>query len=94
VPIYEFFCGDCGSFEERRSFKEAGEAAACPGCGAEARRLYTMPNTKRVPTGLSKAMDRAEKSAHEPEVVGRPVVGSSGKRHRHGHGGRPWALGH
>jgi hypothetical protein len=53
-----------------------------------------MPNTKRVPTGLSKAMDRAEKSAHEPEVVGQPAGGSSGKRHRHGHGGRPWALGH
>ncbi len=94
MPIYEFFCEDCGPFEERRSFKEAGEAAACPGCGAEARRLYTMPNTKRVPTGLSKAMDRAEKSAREPEVVRRPEGGSSGKGHRHGHGGRPWALGH
>ena len=94
MPIYEFLCEDCGPFEERRSFKEAGEAAACPGCGAEARRLYTMPNTKRVPTGLSKAMDRAEKSAHEPEVVRRPAGGTgAGKGHHHSHG-RPWTVGH
>jgi len=92
VPTYEFLCEDCGSFEERRSFEEAGEAA-CPECGAEARRVYTMPNTKRVPAGLSKAMERAEKSSHEPEVVRRPA-GGSGKGHRHGHGGRPWSIGH
>jgi putative FmdB family regulatory protein len=92
VPTYEFFCEDCGPFEERRSFEEAAEAA-CPECGAEARRVYTMPNTKRVSAGLSKAMDRAEKSAHEPEVVRRPA-GGAGKGHRHGHGGRPWSIGH
>ena len=92
MPIYEFLCEDCGSFEEQRSFKEAGKAAACPGCGVEARRLYTMPNTNRVPAGLSKAMDRAEKSAHEPETVRRRVGGDEGK-HRHSHG-RPWAIGH
>ena len=93
MPIYEFFCEDCGPFEERRSFEGAGEAAACPGCGADARRVYTMPNTKRVPAGLSTAMDRAEKSAHEPEVARRPA-GRSGTGHRHGHGGRPWTIGH
>ena len=91
MPIYEFLCEDCGPFEERRSFEEAGEAA-CPECGAEARRVYTMPNTKRVPAGLSKAMDRAEKSAHEPEIVRRRIGGDQGK-HRHSHG-RPWAMGH
>lgn len=91
MPIYEFLCEDCGPFEEQRSFEKAGEAA-CPGCGAEARRVYTMPNTKRVPAGLSKAMDRAEKSAHEPETVRRRVGGEE-EKHRHGHG-RPWALGH
>ena len=92
MPIYEYRCDGCGPFEERLSFGEAGEAAACPGCGAEAGRVYTMPNTKRTPAGLSKAMDRAEKSAHEPEVERRPAGGSGGG-HRHGHG-PPWAVGH
>ncbi len=92
MPIYEYRCDGCGPFEERRLFGEAGEAATCPECGAQAQRLYTMPNTRRMPAGLSKAMGRAEKSAHEPEVVQRSV-GGSGREHGHGHG-RPWAIGH
>jgi putative FmdB family regulatory protein len=95
VPIYDFACEDCGPFEQRRSFTESGAPAACPCCGREARRVYSMPNTRRMPTALSGAMDRAEKSGHEPEVVQRPAAGgaSSGKKHQHSHG-RPWALGH
>ena len=95
VPVYDFVCEGCGPFEQRRSFAEAGNPMACPSCGGEARRVYSMPNTKRMPTALSGAMDRAEKSAHEPEVVRRPEGGTttSGKKHRHSHG-RPWALGH
>ncbi len=94
VPVYEFVCGDCGPFEQQRSFAEAGEPMACPSCGREARRVYSMPNTRRMPTALSGAMDRAEKSAHEPEVTRRPVGGTRpGKRGNQGHG-RPWTLGH
>ena len=94
MPFYEFLCEGCGPFEERRSLDEPRELAACPGCGAEARRVYSMPGVKRTDAGLSRAMDRAEKSAHEPEVVRRPKGGAeSGKKHHHSHG-RPWALGH
>ena len=93
MPVYDFICDDCGPFDQRRSLAEAGDPVTCPRCGKEARRVYSMPNTRRMPTGLSKAMDRAEKSAHEPEVVRRPA-GGFGKAHRHGRGGRPWAMGH
>ena len=94
MPIYDFVCGDCGGFEQRRSFAEASEPTICPSCGKEATRVYSMPNTRRVPAGLSKAMDRSEKSAYEPEVMSRPVGGASPRKsHGHGHG-RPWALGH
>jgi putative FmdB family regulatory protein len=95
VPVYEFLCDDCGSFEQRRSFAAAGEPMACPSCGHEARRVYSMPNTRRMPAALSGAMDRSEKSAHEPKVIERPARGqrSSGKALRHSHG-RPWTLGH
>ena len=75
MPVYEFVCEDCGPFEQRRPFAEAGEPMACPSCGHEARRVYSIPNTRRMPTALSGAMDRAEKSAHEPEVVRRPAGG-------------------
>ncbi|HLL57303.1 MAG TPA: zinc ribbon domain-containing protein [Rubrobacteraceae bacterium] len=95
MAIYDFVCEDCGSFEQRRSFAESGAPAACPSCGREARRVYSMPNTRRMPDALSGAMNRAEKSAHEPEVIQRPAGGgaSSNKKHQHTHG-RPWALGH
>jgi hypothetical protein len=53
-----------------------------------------MPNTKRIPAALSSAMDRAEKSTHEPEVVRRPAGNAgAGKGHHHSHG-RPRTLGH
>lgn len=95
MPVYDFLCRDCGPFEQRRSFDEAGEPMACPSCGGQAKRVYSMPNTKRTPGVLSGAMERAEKSAHAPEVAQRPVVGGMGpgEAHQHSHG-RPWTLGH
>ncbi len=84
MPIYEFLCRECGSFEQRRSFAEAGGPTTCPSCGEEARRVYSIPATKNVPSALSSAMYRAEKSAHEPEVARQPV---GGEKYRPGHGG-------
>jgi putative FmdB family regulatory protein len=94
MPVYDFVCEDCGPFEQQRSFAEAGNPMKCPSCGREARRVYSMPNTKRMSNALSGAMNRAEKSAHEPEVAHRPVEGKgSGKKHHHNHE-RPWMIGH
>lgn len=94
MPVYEFLCPSCGTFEERRSFEASGEPVPCPECAEEARRVYSMPATRRIPTGLSRAMDRSEKSASEPEVVSRPAGKQAAPgQHNHSHG-RPWALGH
>ncbi len=94
MPVYDFVCEDCGSFEQQRSFTEAGNPMTCPSCGRKARRVYSMPNTKRMSNALSGAMNRAEKSAHEPEVARRPVEGKrSSKKHHHNHE-RPWMMGH
>lgn len=88
MPIYEFLCEDCGPFEERRSFEEAGKPADCPQCGIVARRIYSIPGFKTIPTALSKAMHRAQKSAYEPEVAQRLEGGTwFGKRRQQGHGG-------
>lgn len=94
MPVYEFVCEDCGPFEQQRSFKEAGDPMTCPSCGRESKRVYSMPNTRRMSAALSGAMDRAEKSAHEPEVARRPVRGTGPREaHQHSHE-RPWTLGH
>ncbi len=94
MPTYDFLCDDCGPFEERRPFEETADSAVCPACNGAARRLYSMPNTRRMPAALSGTMDRAEKSAYEPEVARRPVRGTGTREaHQHSHG-RPWTLGH
>jgi putative FmdB family regulatory protein len=77
VPVYEFVCEDCGPFEQRHSFTEAGAPIACPSCGRKARRVYSVPSIKRMPAALSGAMGHAEKSAHEPQVVRRPTGAQS-----------------
>ncbi|MGB3633428.1 MAG: zinc ribbon domain-containing protein [Rubrobacteraceae bacterium] len=95
MPIYEFVCEDCGSFDERRSFEEAGNPATCPACGSAARRIYSAPGISRTPAPLAKALNRSEKSAHEPEIVRQPSSTKkvSGRKSGHSHG-RPWTLGH
>ncbi len=88
MPIYEFLCRECGPFEQRRSFVEAGDPMRCPSCGGEARRVYSVPTTKSMSAALSSAMNRVEKSTHEPEVVRRPEGGTlPGTRYHPGHGG-------
>ena len=88
MPIYDFVCEDCGPFEQRRSFAEASDPMACPSCEREAGRVFSMPNTRSMPTALSGAMDRAEKSAYEPAVVRRPAGGAlPGAKYSPGQGG-------
>jgi putative FmdB family regulatory protein len=88
VPIYEFLCRECGPFEQQGSLAEAGGSMRCPSCGEEARRTYTMPATKKMSAALSNAMNRVEKSTHEPDVVRRPEGGTlPGPRYHPGHGG-------
>jgi putative FmdB family regulatory protein len=69
VPIYEFSCADCGSFDLTRPVAESGAPARCPMCGGEARRVFSPPNLALLATGMRGALDREEKSAHEPGLV-------------------------
>jgi putative FmdB family regulatory protein len=88
VPIYEFLCRNCGSFEQWRSFAEVSSPMTCPSCNGEARRIYSMPATKNLSAAFSNAMNRVEKSAHEPEIVRRPKGDAlPGTRYHPGHSG-------
>src|SRR5918998_6754028 len=49
VPIYEFLCEDCGSFEQQRPLTEAGEAMPCPSGGVGTRRVFHMPAPGKNP---------------------------------------------
>src|SRR5512147_1430709 len=97
MPMYEFRCEQCGSFECWRSLANAATPMHCPVCQREVRRVYTAPSLVRTPPALARARDRAEKSACEPDVVRRepeqpremPTPSVVHRSH-----GRPWMLEH
>ena len=49
MPLYEFLCDTCGSFEKRRAFAEASDPINCPSCQNRATRLYTSPGLYKNP---------------------------------------------
>jgi putative FmdB family regulatory protein len=81
VAIYEYRCEQDGVFEINRPIGTAPEAVSCSACGSEARRVLSAPMVKRgARTGLFAAIETAEKSRHEPEVV--TSLPSAGARRR------------
>ena len=91
MPVYAFACAGCGDFELTRKAADAGAPAACPECGTTARRVFSPPRLALLSKPLRGALDREERSGHEPEVVsakaGRPLP------HRHDPS-PPWVLSH
>ncbi len=91
MPLYEFVCPECGSFEERRPFSQATEPAHCPTCGDPATRVLTPPNLRRLEAPVRHALEREERSRHEPEVVRRGARPAAPRRQWVR--GRPWTVG-
>ncbi|WP_166348709.1 FmdB family zinc ribbon protein [Phytoactinopolyspora limicola] len=71
MAIYEYCCTRCGVFEVIRAIGSAPTSHTCDECGTNARRFYSTPNFNRGSNPLTRALDRAEKSQDEPEVVTR-----------------------
>jgi putative FmdB family regulatory protein len=89
MPVYVFSCRDCGPFELSRPMAETGNAAHCPICLHEARRIFTPPGLARLATPVRRVLETEEASAHEPRVVtqkrGRPLP-------RHRSPAPPWVA--
>ena len=81
MAIYEYWCDQHGVFEITRPLGMALESAVCLVCGSEARRVFSVPMVRTGSrTALFAAMDHAEKSRHEPDMV--TSVPSAGARRR------------
>jgi len=65
MPIYEFECGECR--ERFEALVAAGEAVACPSCGAEhSRRLYSEVSPPgRQPRGAGVRSDESRRRERE-----------------------------
>lgn len=69
MAIYEYRCARHGVIELIRPIGTAPESVACTSCDAEARRVFSPPMLRRADREVVAAMDRAEKTRDEPEVV-------------------------
>jgi putative FmdB family regulatory protein len=69
VAIYEYRCDDDGVFEVTRPLGTPLKSIACPVCGSEGRRVFSKPMLLSSPRALVAAIDHAEKSRDEPEMV-------------------------
>jgi putative FmdB family regulatory protein len=70
VALYDYRCEDDGVFEISRPLGTAPGSAACPLCGGEATRVFSTPMlATTAPKELVSAIDHAEKTRHEPDIV-------------------------
>lgn len=76
MPRYDFRC-ECGDeFTATYPMSEVPTVADCPRCRGSARRLMSAPNLGRTGSAAFGLIDRAARSAHEPEVVSGSLPGS------------------
>lgn len=82
VAIYEYRCPVDGAFEALRPLGTAPESIPCRICGQVARRVITAPRIKTAArSAWHAAIDHAQRSRHEPEVVtSLPPAGSGPRR--------------
>jgi putative FmdB family regulatory protein len=80
VATYEFRCDRDGVFDVTRPLGTAPESVTCTVCNSDARRVFSAPMLFRGSRALFAAIDHAEKSRDEPEVV--TSLPSTGARRR------------
>lgn len=72
MPSYRYRCDGCGPFEVRRSLTEPDTGQCCPACDRRARRVFEAPAVRGMASGMRRALEAQERSAHQPAVVGTP----------------------
>lgn len=81
MAIYEYRCDHDGLFEVTRPLGTAPAFVACTVCGSESRRVISVPTVRTGSrSAWTAAIDHAEKSRYEPEVV--KSLPSTGARSR------------
>lgn len=75
MPLYDFECPHCGSFEVMRSIARRDEPAHCPDCGTQASRLVSLPSYALMDSGARQAHATNERARHEPKLASQHVHG-------------------
>ena len=80
MPLYEYRCPAGERTERSYAMHQAPNSIACPECGQPAGKVLGAPRLSVAGTSAYRLMNRAERSAHEPEVVSSTRPGSSRRR--------------
>lgn len=110
MPVYEYYCEECGPFARYRSLADSSQPYDCPECGGASARVFSAVNLRSMSAGHRMAWERNERSAQAPHVCGagcshgpaRPKASATtapgGDRPALQTSGkehsRPWMLGH
>lgn len=81
MALYEYRCDQDGAFDVTRPLGTAPGSVPCPACGGAARRIFSVAMVRcGSRPAVFAAIDHAEKSRYEPDVVA--SVPSTGTRRR------------
>ena len=69
MAIYEYRCERDGCFEVTLPIGTAPASIACPDCADEAERVFSSPMVSFAPRELVAALDHAEKTKTDPDIV-------------------------
>ncbi len=72
MPLYEYRCEACGSFDQRRDSADATSPLDCPSCARPARRVYTAPGG-RSRSGPLAAAGRGDRARIDRALTGEPA---------------------
>ena len=107
MPIFEYYCENCGDFELMLNLDELENKICCPNCQSEVQRVFSPPTFSRPFSGTRHQLFRKAEKGREPRVVrtgeGDPLEAnlpiSHGHDHHHSHkhsdpGYPPWMIKH
>lgn len=69
MALYEYRCDRHGTFDVVRAMGTAPGSIGCPACGGGARRIFSTPMTASTPPAVAAAIDHAEKTRTDPDLV-------------------------
>ncbi|HEY9632714.1 MAG TPA: zinc ribbon domain-containing protein [Coleofasciculaceae cyanobacterium] len=91
MPLYEFRCETCGSFEQWRTLAQVETPMLCPTCQAVAKRIFSPPSVN-LNSGSLRLQGR---EAKEPRLVERSQDKEPATpKYRQPQHGRPWMISH
>ncbi|WP_081747682.1 zinc ribbon domain-containing protein [Arthrobacter sp. Br18] len=80
MPIYEYRCARCSTFEVHHPMGAAPDVESCPVCRTPSKRRISAPNISHAGSAAVKLIDATALSASEPQVVTSRLPSSGRKK--------------